>query len=61
MHWESPFGEVRARIIPAEPVHVTIVVEGRPCRIRPLADIESDDPWVARVLERMRTSVAQSV
>lgn len=60
LHWDGVFGQVKARVISSGPAYVTIVAEGRPCRVRPLTDIESDDPWVARVLARMRDRLASA-
>lgn len=61
MHWDGVFGQVRARVIPSAPAaHLTLTVDGCSVRVRPLVDIESDDPWVARVLARMRDRLASA-
>ena len=54
LRWRSPYGEVRVRLFEQPVGTIEVVVQGKSWRVRPLSDVESDDPWVTRVLSRMR-------
>ncbi|HEY3718032.1 MAG TPA: helix-turn-helix transcriptional regulator [Jatrophihabitantaceae bacterium] len=64
MRWRNEMGEFRIRLVDEEPETITVSVEGTMSegillggamlRVRPLADLEFDDPETARVLGRVR-------
>ena len=69
MRWRNEMGEFRIRLVDEEPETITVSVEGTTSesttsestplggamlRVRPLADLEFDDPETARVLSRVR-------
>jgi transcriptional regulator with XRE-family HTH domain len=53
-YWQTSLGKVRARMVEELPVSIEIKVGERVYRVRPLADVETDDPVTARVLLRYR-------
>ena len=64
MRWRNEMGEFRIRLVDEEPETIMVSVEGTMSegillggamlRVRPLADLEFDDPETARVLSRVR-------
>jgi transcriptional regulator with XRE-family HTH domain len=56
LRWWTPFGELAVRLLPRLPEPVTVQVGERALRLRPLPEIERDDPQVARVLRRLRAA-----
>jgi hypothetical protein len=54
------FGELRASLVHELPPSVTIDLDGTACRVRPLIDVEVDDPAIARILDRVRARLAAS-
>jgi hypothetical protein len=54
LRWKCPYGEIRARLVEQRPRSVEVLLYGQVWAVRPLSDVESDDPWVTRVLARMR-------
>ena len=53
MRWMTPLGELRVRLLPTPPAPVPVMVDGREYPVRPLFDVERDDPHIARVLRRV--------
>lgn len=59
MRWHHHLGEFRITLVDIDPATITVLVDderwtGLAVRVRPLADLEVDDPELARVLVRMR-------
>lgn len=54
LRWLTPFGELRVRLVPVMPTPVTVVVADRAYPVRPLLEVERDDPQIARVVRRLR-------
>jgi transcriptional regulator with XRE-family HTH domain len=54
LRWKCAYGEIRARLMELRPRSVDVLADGQIWPVRPLSDVESDDPWVTRVLTRMR-------
>jgi transcriptional regulator with XRE-family HTH domain len=52
--WQTSMGKVRARMVEELPESVEITVGSTAYRVRPLAEVQSDDPVTARVLLRYR-------
>jgi transcriptional regulator with XRE-family HTH domain len=55
LRWQTLDGEFRVRLVDAPLAAVTVVLGDLPVAVRPLHDIESTDPRVARALTRLRT------
>jgi hypothetical protein len=52
LHYWTPWGELHLRLLPALPPAVD-VVHGDEChQVRPLPDVEADDPQLARIVRR---------
>jgi transcriptional regulator with XRE-family HTH domain len=57
LRWRCAFGELRVRLFD-EPVRsIVVTMRDEQWPVRPLSDVESDDPWVTRVLARMRAGL----
>ncbi|HEX5597504.1 MAG TPA: helix-turn-helix transcriptional regulator [Micromonosporaceae bacterium] len=54
LRWRTQSGELRVRLLPALPAPVVVRVADREFPVRPLIDVESDDPQIARRLRRLR-------
>lgn len=52
LRWMTPFGELRARLLLALPTGVPVMAAGREVRVRPLFEVEQDDPRIARIVAR---------
>ena len=52
--WQTAIGKVRARMVEELPTGIEIMVGEASYRVRPLAEIESDDEQTARLLRRYR-------
>jgi transcriptional regulator with XRE-family HTH domain len=52
--WQTSLGKVRARMVEELPVSIEINVGTTAYRVRPLAEVQTDDPVTARVLLRYR-------
>jgi transcriptional regulator with XRE-family HTH domain len=61
MRWRTLDGEFRVRLVDTPPESVTVLVGDLPVAVRPIHDIESDDPRVARALGRVRAGPAVPV
>ena len=53
LRWMTPLGELRVRLLPALPAPVRLKVDGQEYLVRPLFEVERDDPQIARVLRRL--------
>jgi transcriptional regulator with XRE-family HTH domain len=59
LRWQvSWFGELHACLVDELPPFVTIELDGAACRVRPLIDLEVEDPATARMLARVRARLA---
>jgi len=56
MRWQTLDGEFQVRLVDAPPDTVTVLVGDLPVAVRPIQDIESTDPRVARALTRIRAA-----
>lgn len=52
--WSSSYGDVGVRYASPLPASLLVVADDRTVRVRPLLEVESDDPWLRRVLARLR-------
>jgi len=59
LHWRVGLSEVRARVSRALPPSIVVEHGGTRYRVRPLAEIELDDPGLSGVLRRFREIAAQ--
>lgn len=57
LRWRSPYGELRLRLFEHPVDSINLALQGALGPVRPLSDVESDDPWVTRVLGRMRAGL----
>jgi hypothetical protein len=48
----TPFGELRVRLLSSLPAGIVIRAAGLEARVRPLADVQGDDPQIARIVAR---------
>jgi transcriptional regulator with XRE-family HTH domain len=60
MRWQTLDGEFRVRLVDAPLEAVTVLVGDLPVAVRPIHDIESTDPRVARALARVRAAPSRS-
>jgi transcriptional regulator with XRE-family HTH domain len=56
LRWRTPFGELCARLLPELPAGVPVCVDGWEVPVRPLFDVERDEPQIARILARVRSA-----
>lgn len=54
LRWLTVYGELRVRLLPALPAPIRVSVAGREWPVRPLPEVERDDPRVARFAARVR-------
>lgn len=52
--WWSWFGEVRLRVVDERPRAIEVTVGEHRIAVRPLVEIEADDPAIQRILARLR-------
>ncbi len=54
LRWDSNGGEVRLRVVDQLPTSVEVMLGERRVPVRPLVEIEADNPAVQRILARLR-------
>ncbi|MEV4760850.1 helix-turn-helix transcriptional regulator [Micromonospora sp. NPDC049559] len=53
LRWMTPFGELRARLLPRLPPAVVVTTaDGHGVPVRPLVEVQREDPHIARVIAR---------
>jgi transcriptional regulator with XRE-family HTH domain len=57
LRWRCAYGELRVRLFDNAVNSIDLTLQGDVWPVRPLSDVESDDPWVTRVLARMRAGL----
>jgi transcriptional regulator with XRE-family HTH domain len=57
LRWRCAYGELRVRLFDQPVQSIDLMVQREAWPVRPLSDVESDDPWVTRVLARMRAGL----
>ncbi|MFK3981477.1 helix-turn-helix domain-containing protein [Micromonospora sp. NPDC050397] len=61
LRWMTPYGELRVRLLPGVPTGVAVTASGRLLSVRPLIEVERDEPQIARIATRARTRAASGV
>jgi transcriptional regulator with XRE-family HTH domain len=55
--WRTSFGEIRLRVVDRLPNAVEVTVGDRRVAVRPMVELDADDPAVQRILDRLRQRI----
>lgn len=61
LRWMSTYGELRVRLLPGLPAGIAVTASGRELSLRPLVEVERDEPQIGRIAARARTRAASGV
>jgi hypothetical protein len=54
MRWWIGNSDMRLRVVPHAPATIAVNIAGFTLQVIPLAEVEHDDPWLRRIMNRWR-------